>query len=264
MDTIPGLSPNLQKTYTTLLTLGVSSVNTIASALHQPRSSVLLHIHTLEKMGLAQQSLVGKRYFWKAANPTALLDIAQQQLREMRAVIPALQLLKKSRDRHDDLLPDMTFYKSQQGIKHIYEDIVRLRKGEKVYSFEGTQSVAAKSKKLTREYIVRWQRAFKQRGIIFESCIGQGAMDILLREHKDVVAAHVGRPVVMRVLPDEVMNTDIDLIVYGKITAFVDIQRDIAIVVHDVRIARTMRAIFSALALVGQQINVDRMIGGAN
>ncbi len=253
---IPLLSPRCEKLYITLLTRGTSSLRILSDHLKWPSSSALLELHRLEKKGLVQRIVVGKRHHWKASEPRMLLEIAQETTLAIRDILPKLNSLKESNAKDENTLPEITFYKSIDGIKHVYADILNLSKGERIVTFEGVGSTRTKTKRLSKSFMIQWQQSLKKRGLILDSIISEESIKEMKKE-ESLRIAHLGRAVSAFLLPTETIDVNIDVVLYGDCTAFIDIYRDIAIVIKDKEIKRVMERIFTVMAIGKRKIDLE-------
>lgn len=258
---IPFLSEKAEAIYTFLLR-HEAALRDLSEGLKQPRSSVLLQLQSLERKGLIKRVRIGKRNIWKAADPKILLKLAQEQVSAMRVALPELIAQKESGINPDQTLPDIRMYRGQQGINVIYESILELRKGERVLTFEGTKSVESKLRKLPISYMAKWQIAFKKRGLILESVVSEKSIKMLASSNKRLVESHLARPVIAYTVPDSFIESTLDIILYGRSVAYIDTERDLAVVIVDERIKKALESIFALMFASGKRVDLNRVLAG--
>ncbi|MBI2637854.1 MAG: hypothetical protein HYW88_03050 [Candidatus Sungbacteria bacterium] len=121
-----GLSDKEAKVYLAALELGKGTVQDIAKKAGVNRTTVYVMIVLLEKRGLLKQVKIGKRSFFVAENPDAIISMLHKEKneiedreREMRKILPELKTLYNvAPDR-----PKIRFYEGEEVYKKIAEDI---------------------------------------------------------------------------------------------------------------------------------------------
>ncbi len=118
---LPGLTAKETEVYETLLFLGTASILDIAEKSSLKRPTVYLQIDELKKKGLVEQIPIGKKTYFRAADPKNLEELAEQQLKQIQEVMPKLQHLKERQAGR----PKITFLEGREGIKSIYRELTK-------------------------------------------------------------------------------------------------------------------------------------------
>ncbi len=255
---IPFLSRKEEEVYMTLLKRD-ATIQELSEELRRPRSSLLLLLRSLEKQGLARRIRLGRRNIWQAANPRNILKLAQEQLNATREILPTL-VAEQGAGRSGSSVPEIRIYESQRGLRIVYDSILTLRKGEKVFTLEGSKSVESKLRLLPLSYITKWQKVLKQKSLILESVISESSVRLLAGSAKRLIEPHIGRPMITHVVADSRLCMDLDIILYGRNAAFIDIQRNLATVITDEKIKQSLQLLFDLTKAGATQIDLNRIL----
>ncbi|OHA04325.1 MAG: hypothetical protein A3A28_05990 [Candidatus Sungbacteria bacterium RIFCSPLOWO2_01_FULL_47_32] len=121
-----GLSEKEARVYLAALELGKGTVQDIAKKAGVNRTTVYVMITVLEKRGLMKQVKIGKRSFFVAENPDAIISMLHKEKngiedreREMRKILPELKTLFNVAPGR----PKIRFYEGTEVYKKIAEDI---------------------------------------------------------------------------------------------------------------------------------------------
>ncbi|HIH42587.1 TPA: hypothetical protein HA246_03000 [Candidatus Woesearchaeota archaeon] len=124
-----GLTTNEIKVYLTLLKTGETQAGKITEASGIHRRNVYDSIERLIQKGLVSYVLINRKKFFKATEPERLLTILderKQMLDKKRQQIVDLIPKLEALEQHPEL--EVSFFKGVEGIKTIFEDIVRTGK----------------------------------------------------------------------------------------------------------------------------------------
>ena len=121
-----GLTKNEIKVYTTLLKLGSALAGEITSYSGVHRRNVYDSIERLIEKGLVSFVVINNRKWFKAADPSRLLVVIDEQKNrldisreEIEKLIPQLRTLPNIKEKQDVL-----YFKGKEGIKTVYEGIL--------------------------------------------------------------------------------------------------------------------------------------------
>jgi len=121
-----GLTKNEINVYTTLLKLGNALAGEITSYSGIHRRNVYDAIERLIEKGLVSFVIINNRKWFKAADPSRLLVVLDEQKRRIdnvkisiEQIIPQLKALPIIKEKQDVL-----YFKGKEGLKTVYEDIL--------------------------------------------------------------------------------------------------------------------------------------------
>lgn len=121
-----GLTKNEINVYTTLLKLGSALAGEITSYSGIHRRNVYDAIERLIEKGLVSFVIINNRKWFKAADPSRLLVVLEEQKRRIddikisiEQLIPQLRALPVIKERQD-----VMYFKGKEGLKTVYEDIL--------------------------------------------------------------------------------------------------------------------------------------------
>ena len=122
-----GLTSNESKVYLTLLDLGKAQAGEITEKSGIHRRNVYDSLDRLIKKGLIGVVIVNNRKIFSPANPRRFLEIVEEKKFELdniknkfSKILPQLELKTKLKERHD-----VRFYKGVEGLKTVFESIIR-------------------------------------------------------------------------------------------------------------------------------------------
>ncbi len=127
-----GLTKNEIAVYLSLLELGTTTTGplTVKSGLHSSR--VYESLNKLINKGLVSFAVKANRKHFSAAPPETILDLIEEQEREIKAILPELKLLSKQKPSEEKA----TIYDGYKGVKSVYDNIIRtLKKGDEILVF---------------------------------------------------------------------------------------------------------------------------------
>lgn len=124
-----GLTGNESKVYVTLLELGNSRVAEITENCGIHRRNVYDSLSRLMEKGLVSFVTVNNKKVFSPVNPKRFLEIIDEKeynlanlRKKFNLIVPELELMKKFRDSHD-----VRFFKGAEGLKSVFEDILRTK-----------------------------------------------------------------------------------------------------------------------------------------
>jgi len=119
-----GLSDKETKIYLTLLSLGQSSVNTIAKKANLNRVTTYDILKYLQEKGLVSYVIKSGVKYFESAPPKTLLSQLQEKQDKLKSILPELEALKQSLTSK----PNIGVYEGTKGLKSIFEDILKENK----------------------------------------------------------------------------------------------------------------------------------------
>jgi len=120
-----GLTPNESKVYLSLIELGSSSATQIIQKTGLHRAVVYDLLERLIEKGLAGHAIKARKRFFEATNPERLKEILQEKEQKLSEILPRLMELSKFQTKLE-----VKIYKGKEGIKNVFEDILRSKPKE--------------------------------------------------------------------------------------------------------------------------------------
>ena len=156
-----GLSRNEARVYLALLKLGSASVTDIAKSSGVHRVNTYDTLERLMEHGLVSAVVkVNKKYF-EAADPDRILDILKEKekvIEEAKKILPELKLDYKMAAKRQDV----HHFKGKEGLKSIFEDIIKtLKKNEEWLAFGSAGQGAV----ILPHYLDKWEKRRAEAGI---------------------------------------------------------------------------------------------------
>lgn len=125
-----GLSEQEIKVYTVLLRLNTATATKIATETDIDRATTYRFLSSLIEKGLVGYYIHNNVKYFRAANPTKLVDDLKEKLLQVQNIIPQLEQLKSISEEESRV----ELFKGKEGLKTIMKDILRTRKP---YTFIG-------------------------------------------------------------------------------------------------------------------------------
>src|SRR3989344_2373291 len=251
-----GLSPKEATIYLALLKQGSATISALGVATGMPRTSLYSILPKLQSRGVVYHGKVKNHTEWKCLTPKELYRKYKENLNNFEEALPNLENIFENRTIAPKISP-ITYYENLTGVKKVYEDILTLPKEERVYSIEGSGSIAAKSKRLNKEYAGNWQMLFKKSGLIWESVTSETSLRLIEEMEPSVLKPHLGRPVILTVLPKELLNFDLDIVAFQNTAALVNVATAHVVVVRDKEIVRAIKEFITLLSQLGKKIDLN-------
>lgn len=136
-----GLSQNESEVYLALLSLGEASVLELSRKIHKNRTHTYDLLHSLTEKGLVSYVILNNKQFFHAANPERLMGYLNDQENEIKK---QKELLKKELPEIIGLQSSIRqktavqMYRGKEGIKTIYNEILRSTKSYSILGATGT------------------------------------------------------------------------------------------------------------------------------
>ena len=118
-----GLTDKESTIYTTLLSLGNTTVQKIAEKTLIKRPTVYVHLATLLQKGYVTKKSIGKREYYNAETPKKIHDAFKNKLSDFEKNLAQLEyLFEKSNGK-----PGVVIYEGENGLNSVYEEIVKTK-----------------------------------------------------------------------------------------------------------------------------------------
>ncbi len=130
-----GLTRNETRIYLTLLNIGSALAGEVTEKTGIHRRNVYDALERLQEKGLVSYIIINNKKWFNPANPNRFLDIIEEKKHELDSrkkefenVLPKLNLARSLTEKHD-----VRFFKGVEGLKTVYEDILRTGKDYEGY-----------------------------------------------------------------------------------------------------------------------------------
>lgn len=116
-----GISKKAAEIYLAALALGTASVMDLAKHAELKRPTAYIHIEELFRQGLLHKIPIGKREYYRAANPGLLEDRAEKNLQAIKRAMPEFEALLGARGGR----PSVVVLEGKKGIEQIYDQLAK-------------------------------------------------------------------------------------------------------------------------------------------
>lgn len=253
-----GLSRKEGDVLLSLYALKKSTVAALAKESALPRTTVYSALAKLLDRQMVVCAKAGKRTLWEAILPRRLLAIKEDQVARLKTALPELERLAVISDAIEP--SSIVQYKGTQGLQRAYDLILELGRGERVLGFEGGRSSENKINALPHAYSKDWQAAVKRKGIILEIAISEKILDIVDIASREMLEAAFGRASVTYLLPDEAMDSNSDILVFGSRVAVITPKQKTAVIITNPTTSAAFRQLIRASFTAGRKIDLNAYI----
>lgn len=250
-----------QKEIETLLSLYSLKKATVAAlARHNgvPRTTIYTALASLLEKQMVLRAKVGKRELWEPVTPQRLLALKQEQVAELKEIVPALEQLTALPERMET--STVAQYKGLRGLQRVYDMVLELGRGERVLGFEGGRSSEKKMAVLPQGYSREWQDAARRKGIILEVVVSETLLDVVGKASTELLRAANGRASITYVLPDEAMDFHSDILVFGRRVAIITPSLLSAVVITDSLTSAAFRQLLNVVCMMGKKVDLNAFI----
>lgn len=248
-----GLSEKEARILLSLLEKGSMTVSDLARLVNMPRTTVAFVLEELNRKGYAERVRVQGHFEWEAVDLSTIVDDVVLRFRSFENEVPLLREIVKTQDWGRNF--SVRAYTTSVGMIKAYNLLIELSRGDRIYYFEGRASVEAKFH-FSEEVHLRWQEAARQAGIIIESLESEKLFDhVWDMRSEEFWKGHLGRSMILYLLPDEIMNFPCDICAFGKTVMLFIPGKDTAIVVESKELSEALQKLFHGLKLLGRKTN---------
>lgn len=226
-----GITEKAAKVYLAALPFERASVAHIAQRTGLKRPSVYLYIDELLKGGFVEKIAVGKRQYYRASDPEALLTQMQKKYAELQTVLTELWALRSASSGK----PQVTILEGKAGIERIYEEVVHS------HSFCAWSNLVVVEKLFPHESLQIAEK-IKERGITAREIIADTKETRRIARSFSRIAGQTYR---VRVAEGELLQND-NLVYNNTVAMFRLHEYNLFVVrIEDQTIADTMRVLFN-------------------
>ena len=130
-----GLSENEANVYSSLLSLGPATVLNISKTSEIKRTTVYSVLESLKQKGLVNLELQGFKQLYAAENPSKLEHVLESRKEKFKDSLPEFMALYSLKGGESFI----KYYEGLEGVKSVYESLIRDIKPHENYSVIGSQ-----------------------------------------------------------------------------------------------------------------------------
>lgn len=230
-----------------------STVTDVAIETKIPRTTVHFLLNKLAKRGLVERISVKDHYEWKFLSK---IDFSQK-----------LRRLLSSFENKTDILGGVEgrgigveVYSGKERIKEIYKNILKVGSNERVYVIQGNKSAKRALEKIKKEYFFDFHKAFKKKDIIMEGVMGEGTLEIFKRLTTKELESHADRLIIAHIVPDQFIDFDTDIIIYGHYVFIVNFEEEIALFIKNHSIVQALKSLLAFMQANSKKIDINAYI----
>lgn len=120
-----GMTEKEAEVYLALIKLGSTTAGNIIEHTGLHRAVVYDLLNRLIEKGLVGHVIKGRKKYFETTNPQRLLDIVKEKESKVKSILPSLLELSQFKEHLD-----VKIYKGKEGVKAVFEDILRSRPKE--------------------------------------------------------------------------------------------------------------------------------------
>ena len=240
-----------------LLRLKRAKVTAISAAADVPRTSAFEAIKSLHERELITKVRVNNHNEWEALPPKKLTQQIQHALRSVKEALPELEkIYEGATGNYSNAI--IKVYETRAGLMHAYDEILKLKRGERVYSIEGVQSIVMKSSVMPRGYFVDWQEKFKKKGLILDAIASEEVLPTLEKMSDAEKKAHLGRSVAATIFPKGTLAFAGDLLIFRNSVLITLPKKKTAVYIKSADIAEMFRHLHGIIRGFGKTFDLNQ------
>lgn len=253
-----GLSKKETEVFVTLLEKGALTATILSREVGRPRTSVLLELESLKKKGFVERIKVGGHFEWVTSSLDHIDTSVSEKYEMFKNTLPSLRGILKTQSAGKKF--SIKIFSGSSGLLKAYYRLLELPKGERIYYFEGTQSVKSKVS-MRDQSLIKWQNAFRLSGIIIEVLGSSSSLrEVHTKKGKEVLQAHKDRLIVAYDLPEQFINFPCDIAILPSTVLIFIPKQDTAIVIDSEELAISLKKIFEGLKTIARKVDSNRVV----
>lgn len=237
-----GLTTEEAKIYLVILELGGAGVSTIAKRANVHRVSCYHTLENLIKKGLLSTQIKNRIKYFSSENPEKIVHEQEEKLEKAKALLPQLLSITNALA----FKPKIHFYEGIEGIKNIFEDILKSAKNE-ILGYTNLKSLG----ELFPDYLKQYNKKKVEKNIKtrFISPYSKEAIQYLEKFYPKNFDRNLVE--IIFVNPEE-FNFETEISIYGNKVAIMslDPKESIGVLMESPVLSRTERAVYN-LAWLG-------------
>lgn len=231
-----GLEQKEREVYLKLLEMGQTTMTELAKSSQIKRPTAYLVVQELQLKGLVSETLMGKRKQYSATHPKRLLEMAQDQKRQIEETLPDLLALYNQPKNK----PRIQVFENKMGLRLVYKDMFNaVAKGEEALFFADVEAIHKVVPEIMDEFkqAVSKLKSIHIRELHYQNKAAKHWAEHFKREYK--------KGYQIRYLPNTYEFGMCDNVIYGNKLVIFSLKGDLfVIVIESEEIAKTYRAMF--------------------
>jgi len=227
-----GLDDKESAIYLVLLEFGPLAISEIArkTGLHRP--TIYQYLPSLENRGLVSEFPKGKRKEYIAESPEKLKVMFGELWQEFDQLLPHLKFIFKNKGKR----PLVKFLEGKNGIKSVYEDLLRsTKRGDVFYRYSSRKDTTRGEAYLLKNYRELRDKKQLERFVITNRMVSKQKKPRMERAIKTVPAEY------------GLFDYNVTQLIYADRIAFLDYNTETALIIENPIIAEFQKKIFKLL-----------------
>jgi predicted transcriptional regulator len=227
-----------------------SLVTDLASEINLPRTTIAFLLKKLKKRGFVEQVKINKHKEWRLKPPKEIKD--------------KLRRLSWRFDKTSHVLADitdkdltLTVFTGFKNIKKAYRQILSAGKNNRVFFIQGNLSTKVTLEKIDWSYINNLHKDLRQADIVMEGLISQEVFDLFNIMSVSQIKSHLGRLIVLYIVPDQYLDLDLDIIFFADKLYFIDVIAEKIIFIKNESMVKVFKNLFYLAESFGKKVNLD-------
>ena len=236
----------------TLLKTGRSfKVATMSQNIMLPRTTVHFLLKKMRARKLVKAIKVVNHYEWVLEQP----EIITKKIDALRHFFYPIE-----KEKIETVNLKIFLSKGLPAIKSAYDKILTLSKTERVYFIQGLKSAESALKKIDGGYFFDFHKKLKERKIILEGISGEGLLKLFRGLSRQELKSHAGRLLVCRLIPDEYVNFEADILIIRETMYIINTQTEEVIAIRNKTISDAFKNLFNFFEDRAEKIDLNEYI----
>lgn len=229
-----------------------SRTSALARSLALPRTSVHDVLSDLKDRGLVERIKIKNHKEWRM--------ISEDEAGKLLQRAATFLLPKKEVESILDTEVGVEIYRGNEGVVRAYEKMLSVGRGNRIYGLQGNKSATSLLKKVEISKFFPFHRELKRKGIILDVIVGPRVLELLDKMSEESLRSHLGRMMVTHLVPDKLMDLDIDILLFNNVAIIVHPDKERALVIRNYPILEALRALLLSLREEGKKIDINAYI----
>jgi len=138
--------------------------------------------------------------------------------------------------------------------------ILELSPAERLYSIQGAGISKTILKKIDTQFLDHFHHEVKRRKIIIESVVAESVFNLFEKMNQYQLSSHLDRMTVAYILPDELINFPLDILMFRDCMLLVDYEKERLVRIQDDGLSQTFKSLFRIAEEYGRKIDLNQHI----
>lgn len=250
-QTLLGLPPIQQKILKQLSDNNNYKITTLSKILKYPRTSVEYNLRKLKNNHLVSQLKINNHKEW-------IINKREDAVKKTSTFLSLFNSKNPQIINVDNITIEV--YKSKEELENVYKIISKLSISHRIFAIQGNQSAIKQFSKFSKQYLKDIHNQQRKNKIVIEGVTSQGAWDNFKKQDTDIIQSHFGRPTILYLVPDELIDFDLDVIFVHDDLYLIQTGEETITCIKSNSLTNALLNIFKIYKKIGIRIDINEFI----